>query len=97
MDPIVEQGLREDYDFRKPGWTHRLLSDIDVVPSYEDGGSGYYFLKLSGTSAWSASDVYAKYEGKNVEILGKWDSFTHPDFPSLNIVQFWGKSIRTVD
>jgi hypothetical protein len=94
VDQIVDQGLREEYNFRKPGWTHRVLSDIDVVPSYEEGGSGYYLLKISGTSAWSASEVYAKYEGKNVEILGKWDSFTDPDFPSLNIVQFWGKSIR---
>jgi hypothetical protein len=97
VDRIVEQGLREEYDFRKPGWTHRLISDLDVIPSYEEGGSDYYLLKISGTSAWSASDVYSKYEGKEVEILGKWDSFTDPEIPSLNIVQFWGKSIRRVD
>jgi hypothetical protein len=97
VDQIVEQGLREEYDFRKPGWTHRLLSDLDVAPSYEDGGSRYYLLKISGTSAWSASDVYAKYKGKDVEILGKWDNFTDPDIPSLSIIQIWGKSIQTVD
>jgi len=97
VDQIVEQGLREEYDFRKPGWTHRLLADLVVGPSYEEGGSSYYLLKISGTSAWSASDIYAKYEGKDVEVLGKWDGFTNPDFPSLNIVQFWGKSIREID
>jgi hypothetical protein len=97
VDQIVEEGLKEEYDFRKPGWTHRLLANLDVSPSYEEGGSSYYLLKISGTSAWSAADVYSKYEGREVEILGKWDSFADPDIPALNIVQFWGKSIRMVD
>ena len=94
VDAIDQQGLRDEYDFRKPGWTHRLRSDLDVTPSYEEAGVGYYVLINSGTEAWRSEDIYSEFVGKDVEILGKWDSFTDPVYPFLSIVQFRGKSIR---
>jgi len=96
VDEIVEEGLRESYDFRKPGWTHVILSDQDTVPSYQENGSSYYVLINSGSEAWKSEDVYSGYEGEEVEILGKWDSYTDPEYPGLGIVQFRGKSIRLV-
>lgn len=97
VDEIVEQGLRGSYNFIKPGWTHVIISDPGITPSYELDGAKYYVLINSGTEAWRSEDVYSRYEGEDVEILGKWDSFTDPKYPGLGIVQFRGKSIRLAD
>ena len=97
VDAIVQQGLRDEYDFRNPGWTHRLRADLNATPSFEEDGVGYYVLINSGTEAWSSEDVYSEFEGRDVEILGKWDNYTDPIYHLIGVVQFRGKSIRAVD
>ena len=95
VDRIVSEGLVEEYDFRNPGWTHRIqINGSDVSPNFQINGKDYYVIVSSGTEAWRTEDLFNNYLGQEVEILGKWDSFTDPVYPKLGITQFQPKSIR---
>ncbi len=97
VDRITAEGEREKYDFRKPGWTHRIqLDDNPIAPSFQIGDKKYYGIVSFGTEAWKAEDVLDEFVGKEVELLGKWDSFTDPEYPGLSITQLQPKSIREV-
>jgi len=97
VDRIVHEGLKEDYIlFRKILWTQRLQSEgIDQRPSFEKGGKRYYLILSTGTEAWNSSKVLSRYEGKYVEIRGKWDYYSDPDYPERGtVIQLWPRSIR---
>jgi hypothetical protein len=95
VDLIVSEGLREDYDFRNPGWTHRIqLNHSTVGPSFVANDQSYHVIVSFETAAWRTEDVLNKYLGQEVEILGKWDSYTDPLYPKLSITQFRPKLIR---
>ncbi len=100
VDQLSSQGSAGDYaNFYKKGWTHVLRIDgISVQPSYTAGGSSWYVIISSGTEAWRSSDVLARFSGKEVEILGKWDSFVVPDLsPVIAVTQFQPRSIRVAE
>lgn len=95
VDRIASEGLLNEYDFRNPGWTHRIqLNNSEIAPNFVIDGRAYYVIVSSGTEAWRSEDLFDKYVGREVEILGKWHSFTDPVYPELSVTQFQPKSIR---
>ena len=95
VDQIVEDGLKENYDFRNPGWTHRiLLEDSEITPSFSIGETNYYVILSFETNVWKTEELFDKYVGKEVEILGKWYPYTDPIYPKLSINQFLPISLR---
>lgn len=97
VDRIVREGRKADYIlFRKIQWTYRLQSEsIGLDPSFESGGKRYYLVLSTGTEAWNSSKVLSRYEGKYVEIRGKWDYYADPDYPERGrVLQLWPRSIR---
>ncbi len=95
VNRIVAEGLREAYDFREPDWTHRIrLEGIDIAPNFLIGGEGYYVIISSGTDVWRSENVLDQFADREVELIGKWDSFTDPAYPGLSVTQFQPKSIR---
>lgn len=95
VDRIVAEGLKDAYDFRNPGWTHRIrLENIGIEPSFMIEDQYYYVIVSSGTEAWRSEDLLNRFVGMEVELVGKWDSFSDPVYPTLSVTQFQPKSIR---
>jgi hypothetical protein len=97
VDQIVENGLKEEYDFRNPDWTHRIrLEDSEIIPSFTIEDMKYYLILSFETNVWKTENLFNKYVGKEVEILGKWSPYTDPIYPELSVTQFLPISIREV-
>jgi hypothetical protein len=95
VDRIVEEGLKGEYDFRNPGWTHAIrLEGSDIVPSFTIGEDRYYVILSFETNVWKTDELFDGYMGVEVELLGKWSPYTDPDYPRLSITQFLPISIR---
>jgi hypothetical protein len=95
VDQIVEDGLKGEYDFRNPGWTHRIrLEDSDILPSLIIDGMSYYVILSFETNVWKTDELFDRYVGVEVELLGKWNPYTDPIYPKLSITQFLPISIR---
>jgi hypothetical protein len=97
VDRIVEDGQRDQYDFLKKDWSHRIRSDqINLSPSYESEGESYYVIVSSGTDAWDSSGLLDEFVGKEVEMTGKWDTLTVVGHPQISVIQFHPREIREV-
>jgi hypothetical protein len=95
VDQIVEDGLKGEYDFRNPGWTHRIrLEDSEIAPSFTIGETRYYVIQSFETTVWKTEDLFNKYLDREVELLGKWHPYTDPVYPNLSVTQFLPISIR---
>jgi hypothetical protein len=98
VDRIVSEGLKDRYDFREPGWTHRIRrQDEEIEPNFVIGGDPYYVILSSGTEVWRSENVLKDYEDAQVEIIGKWDSYMDPVYPTLSVTQFRARLIRKAE
>ena len=95
VDRIVFEGLKDQYDFREPGWTHRIrMENEEIEPNFIIDGDHCYVILSTGTDVWRSENVLKDYEGMEVEITGKWDSYMDSVYPTLSVPQFRARYIR---
>jgi hypothetical protein len=95
VDRIVSEGLKGQYDFREPGWTHRIrMENEEIEPNFIIDGDHCYVILSTGTDVWRSENVLKDYEDAEVEIIGKWDSYMDPVYPTLSVPQFRARYIR---
>ncbi len=99
IDELNGNGSMDRYrTFHKQEWSHRLEGqDISRNPSYRENGTAYFLILSTGTETWRSSSVLREFENQTVEIKGKWDSYSSPDYPLAgSVVQFLPEAIRKV-
>ena len=98
VDGIVAEGMKGQHDFRDPGWTHRIrLDDSGMEPDFVIDGEEWFVILSTGTDVWRSENLLRDYEGTEVEMIGKWDSYMTPDHPTISVIQFRARSIRKVE
>jgi len=97
IDEIDANGSTQNYTtFHKVDWSHTLsTNDLSRKPSFTTGNENRYLILSTGTGAWRSSSVLKDYEGREVEMRGKWDSYSSPDYPLRgSVTQFHPRAIR---